>query len=214
MIKLFVTLSVHISRLAELVRDLKICGTTLGRFVPTPYAASHGATGSQSVPYLGLEDLFENHKLGPDDSFIDIGCGKGRVLAYMVSKGVPCSLAGVEINPEVASVARQWSARYSQISIITGDAFELDYNNYTVLFMYRPMETDAFISFVNKLERELRHRIMLYYYADSESGYYLNDRPGWHLISRHEIFRERGLYIHKEPQRYSVWSYQPAQEII
>ena len=90
---------------------------SLGRFVPTPFSGSHGATGSQSIPYKGLEDIFENVRLTPDDSFIDIGCGKGRVLAYMAERQMPCRLTGIELNPDVASIARRWSSSYSNIEI-------------------------------------------------------------------------------------------------
>ena len=59
-------------------RDKKISGRNLGVFVPTPFAKSHGATGSQSAPYLGLAKVMEDFDPKPDDSFIDIGCGIGR----------------------------------------------------------------------------------------------------------------------------------------
>lgn len=204
-----VYLSVKLSRISDRKRDKKICGMTLGRFVPTPFSRSHGATGSQSIPYRGLEDIFENVKLTSDDSFIDIGCGKGRVLAYMIERNVPCRLTGVELNPEVASVAKAWSSRYRNIEIIEGNAFDLDLNDYTVLFMYRPMEKDVFSEFVQKIEQQTKHKMMLYYYADSESGFMLNDRYGWRLITRQTIHRKHGMYIHMHPQRYSVWKYDP-----
>jgi len=185
---------------------------SLGRFVPTPFSGSHGATGSQSIPYKGLEDIFENVRLTPDDSFIDIGCGKGRVLAYLTERRVPCRLTGIELNPDVASIARRWSSSYSNVEIIEGDAFGLDLDKYTVLFMYRPMERETFGEFVCKVERDISHRIMLYYYADSESGFLLNDRRGWTLITRQTVYRKGGVYIHMEPQRYSVWKYSPADK--
>ena len=192
-------------------RDKKFCGKELGVFVPTPFSKSHGATGSQSAPYLGLDVVLQDLHMTPDDSFIDIGCGKGRVLAYLLSRGYTrCSITGVEINPDVANIARGWTAAYKNVEIVEGDAFGLDFNDYTVLFMYRPMETDTFKLFVNLLEMQLSHKIRLYYYVDHQSGYYLNDRPGWNLIRREDIYREGGYYIHKEPQRYSVWEYVPA----
>ena len=147
-------------------------------------------------------------KLTPE-RIIDIGCGKGRVLAYLVGKGVPCKLTGIEINPEVASVADRWTKRYRNIEIVEGDAFGLDYNDYTVLFMYRPMESDVFKGFVNLLEMTLTHPVKFYYYADGQSGYYLNERPGWDLMRREELHSARGFYIHKVPQRFSVWQYTP-----
>ena len=191
------------------MRDRRICGMSLGRFVPSPFAGDRGATGSQSAPYRGLEEVFANLRATPADSFVDVGCGKGRVLAYLASLKVPCRLTGVELNPTVADVARKWSSRFDNVNIISGDAFELDYNAHTILFMYRPMLENTFIEFIRKLEQELRHKITLYYYADTESGYHLNDRAGWKLITRYNIFKQKGLYIHMEPQRFSLWTYTP-----
>ena len=179
-------------------------------FVPTPFARSHGATGSQSAPYLGLAKVMQDFDPRTEDSFIDIGCGKGRVIAYLLSNNCKFRITGIELNPSVASVAKEWTSRFPNVEIIEGDAFGLDYNDYNVLFMYRPMETDTFKLFVNLLEMQLTHKIRLYYYVDHQSGYYLNDRPGWNLIRREDIYREGGYYIHKEPQRYSVWEYLPA----
>ena len=80
--------------------------------------------------------------------------------------------------------------------------------------MYRPMETDTFKMFVNLLEMTLTRSIKLYYYVDGQSGFYLNDRSGWDLIERHDIFRVKGRYIHKEPQRYSIWKYTPSGQMV
>ena len=205
----FVVLSNKFSCRLDSNKDRKISGRNLGVFVPTPYAKNYGSTGSQSVPYLGIDEVLKDLRLTSDDSFIDIGCGKGRVIAYLLDRGCPCKITGIEINPQVASVAKEWTKAYPKVEIIEGDAFGLDYNDYTVLFMYRPMETDTFKLFVELLEMQLNHSIKLYYYVDAQSGYYLNDRPGWNLIKREEIFRIKGRYIHKEPQRYSIWTYEP-----
>ena len=209
MINPFVALSNRLSCAFDAAKDKKICGRKLGVFVPTPYADSHGATGSQSAPYIGLGKVLKGLYLARNDSFVDIGCGKGRVIAYLLSRGFQCSITGIEINPEVASVAKDWTAKYNNVEIVEGDAFGLDYNDYNVLFMYRPMETDTFKLFIDLLEMTLTHSIRLYYYVDGQSGYHLNDRPGWTLEKRHNIFFVKGLFIHREPQRYSVWTYSP-----
>ncbi len=205
----FVALSNKISCSLDERRDKKFCGMNLGNFVPTPFAESHGATGSQSAPYSGLDEILGDLVLKREDSFIDIGCGKGRVIAYMAARRVPCRLTGIEINPDVVCVAKDWTSRFPDIEIIEGDAFGLDYNDYTVLFMYRPMEEFTFKMFVEYLEETLTHPVRLYYYVDAQSGYYLNDRPGWKLITRRSLFFVKGFFIHKEPQRYSVWVYTP-----
>ena len=205
----FIVLSNRLSCRLDAGKDKKISGRNLGAFVPTPFARTHGATGSQSAPYLGLDVVLQDLKLSPDDSFIDIGCGKGRVIAYLLRKNCQCRITGIEINPSVASVAKSWTTRFPNVEIIEGDAFGLDYNDYNTLFMYRPMETDTFKLFINLLEMQLTHKIKLYYYVDNQSGYYLNERPGWEMIRREDIYRVHGFYIHKTPQRYSVWEYSP-----
>lgn len=209
MVNHFIALSNRISCALDNRRDLKICGEKLGVFVPSPFSKEIGATGCQSAPYKGLDVVLKDLTLSSNDSFVDIGCGKGRVIAYLVGKGAPCSITGIEINPEVASVASRWTKRCRNVEIIEGDAFGLDYNDYTVLFMYRPMESDVFICFVNLLEMTLTHPVKFYYYADGQSGYYLNDRPGWKLIERQEIHHAGEMYIHRVPQRFSVWQYTP-----
>ena len=211
MINPFVLASNRISCAIDNCRDKNFCGQKLGVFVPTPFAKTHGATGSQSASYPGLDVVLKDLVLTPDDSFIDIGCGKGRVLAYLLSKGYTrCRLMGVEINPQVAAIARSWSSKYKNVEIVEGDAFGLDFNDYTVLFMYRPMDRDAFFLFINLLEMTLTHEVKVYYYADGESGFYLNERPGWDLITRQDIYHVHGRYIHTVPQSYSIWKYTPA----
>ena len=205
----FVVLSNKISCSLDEKRDKKICGRSIGRFIPTPYADSHGATGSQSVPYSGLEKMLDDYMPTAEDSFIDIGCGQGRVIAYLLDRNVPCKITGVELNPDVADVAKSWTSGYPNVKIIEGDAFKLDYNGYTALFMYRPMEPDTFLTFIEQLENTLTHAVRLFYYADGQSGYLLNERPGWDLSRREEIYKVNGRYIHREPQRFSVWTYTP-----
>ena len=151
MINPIVLLSNKISCALDNKRDKKISGRNLGVFVPTPFARSHGATGSQSAPYLGLAKVMQDFDPKPEDSFIDIGCGKGRVIAYLLSNNCKCRITGIELNPSVASVAKEWTSCFPNVEIIEGDAFGLDYNDYNVLFMYRPMETDTFKLFVNLL---------------------------------------------------------------
>lgn len=149
------------------------------KYVPSLYRESMGATGSQSTGYWALDKIFEGEVFSEDDDFIDVGCGKGRILAYMLSKSYPCSLTGIELNEEVAAYAKKWAATYPQINIINGNAFDIDYNNYTVLFLGRPFETEMFHSFIDQLEEKLTHKIKIFYWCDIQSGEYLENRKGW-----------------------------------
>lgn len=190
-------------------KDKKICGCSLVKYVPSLYRETMGATGSQSTCYWALDKIFEGETFDKSDAFIDVGCGKGRVLAYMVSKGYPCSLTGIELNAEVAAYAQKWSKKYENITVMNGNAFELDYNKYTVLFMGRPFEPETFYKFIGKLESELKHPIKFFYFVDQQSGAYLEDRKGWVRKRRGSVHKSHGLYMYGSPQGFSLWEYTP-----
>ena len=190
-------------------KDKKICGCSLVKYVPSLYRETMGATGSEATCYWALDKIFEGESLDENDSFIDVGCGKGRVLAYLVSKNYPCSLTGIELNKDVAQYAQSWAQRYKKISIIHGNAFEHDYNSYTVLFLGRPFETEAFHSFINMLEKNLTHPVRFFYWWDTQSGDYLENRKGWTRVRREMIYKSHGLYMYRCPQRFSLWEYTP-----
>ncbi len=193
----------------DLMWDLKICKKSLVKYVPSLYRESKGATGSQSTRYWFLDDIFSGAVFSENDSFIDVGCGKGRVLAYMLRCGFPGKISGVELNADVAQYAADWARRYDNVSVISGDAFELNYNEYNVFFLGRPFLPDMFRQFIDKLEAEIDRPVKFYYWVDQQSGDYLNNRPGWQLERRKKVFMHGPLCISFCPQRYSVWTYTP-----
>ena len=193
-------------------KDKKVCGVSLEKYVPSIYRESMGATGSQSTRYWMLDIMLKDAGFTADDRLFDVGCGKGRVLAYAVSKKYPCTITGIELNKDVAEFAKSWTDKYENASIIQGSAFDIDYNDYTVLFMGRPFEEEMFRRFIEKLEAELRHPIRIFNWYDQISGNFMNDRKGWTLEKRGRIFRSHGLFIFPNPQRYSVWTFTPDEE--
>ncbi len=80
---------------------------------------------------------------GPEWSFVDLGCGKGRVLVSAGRRGYG-RVAGVEFAPELAATARQavagmrWRVA-GAVDVIEGDAtaFELPMTS-LVIFLFNP----------------------------------------------------------------------------
>ena len=204
-----ISLSIKITELFDDRKDRKICGCSLVKYVPSLYRESMGATGSHSTCYWTLDKVLKDAAFDSSDAFIDVGCGKGRVLAYMIGKGYSFSLTGVELNADVAAYAQNWAKQYDNVKIISGSAFDLDYNEYTVLYLGRPFEPETFYQFIRKIESELIHPIRLYYCYDQQSGDFLNDREGWTMLNREKIFTSHGLFMFHNPQRYSIWIYTP-----
>ena len=131
------------------------------------------------------------------------------MLAFLLKKHAPCRLYGVEINEISGKVAREWTRKYDQVSVISGDAFQLDYNPYTILFFGRPFLPKTFLQFIERLETNLTHPITLIYWVDQQSGYMLKGRPGWEMQFREKLDALYGLKIAKSTQGYSIWIYDP-----
>lgn len=186
--------------------DKRICGVSLNKYTES---VRKGSTGSQSTPYIVLQEIFKDVKFQPSDSFIDVGCGRGRVLAYMVRKKFPGKISGIELNEEVACFARDWARKYDNVNVISGDAFSLDYNSFSIIYMGRPFEPELFHRFIGHLETTLSHPVSLYYWVEQESGNYLDGRKGWKRLTRKRLFWRKGYFIANSPQRYSVWKFTP-----
>lgn len=193
-------------------QDMKICGVSLTKYVPSLYRESMGATGSHSTSYSALEIIFQNVNLTEKDRFIDIGCGKGRVLAFLIRNKFTGKITGIELNEQVANYAMQWVTRYPNINVIHGNAFELNLDSYTIMFLGRPFETDVFIKFVDKIENEMTHELLFIYWCDQVNGNYIDNRKGWHKHKREKIYKVNKIPIFTCPQRYTIWSYNPLKK--
>ena len=94
--------------LADAVMDRRICGLSLVPYVSSIFRDNQrgvGGTGTQSTHYLLLRRVFSHVNLTASDAFMDVGCGKGRVLAYLIRKKCPCTLYGIEYNETVGKIA-------------------------------------------------------------------------------------------------------------
>ena len=210
------TASIRFLRLRDGLIDRRICGQSLVKYVPSVFrddANGVGMTGSQSTSYIILNRVFSHVTLTPEDSFLDVGCGKGRVLAFLLKNRAPCALSGVEINEISGCVAQEWTARYPQVTVTIGDAFQLDYNPYTVLFLGRPFLPKTFLEFIERLENTLIHPITFIYWVDQQSGYLLQERPGWEMEYRETLTTIHGIRIAKSSQSYSIWTYDPSRRM-
>jgi SAM-dependent methyltransferase len=79
-------------------------------------------------PYGTLGRALRRGDVGPDDVFIDFGCGMGRLLYEAAARFPFKRVIGVDIVPEFTSVAREVLARNAgrlrckNVEVITADA--------------------------------------------------------------------------------------------
>lgn len=187
-------------------RDKKTCGMSLVNY---PKEHTEEVHASQPSHYRVLEKVFCKYQFTPEDSILDIGCGKGRILAYFTEMGFKGKLTGVELKRDVVAVCKQWTKAYPNIQVIEGNVLELDLNEYTVMVMFNPFGANVLLRLLEKIEHELTHSIQLYYLSDQYYGRHINGRPGWQLKHRGWIWKDGSYYLHWTPQRCSWWEYAP-----
>lgn len=206
--KLYRKISGQITTAYEVMLDKKYTGISLTKYVPS--VDKDNATGSESARYWSLDQVYDGLEFTADDKFIDIGCGKGRVLAFMKRINFPGKLYGIELNPDVAEYANKWAkSKYDDIEIFAGDAFKLNYNEYTILSLCRPFYEELFVEFVEKLENELTHEVTVICYVDNYMLKHLKGRNGWNVIKEGCAFKKGPIAFSYYPASYSVLTYKP-----
>lgn len=204
-------ISYRLVRVIDGIRDWNMCSHTFTRNME---ACIEGSTGYEATCYWTLDEIFKDTDFTANDHFVDVGCGEGRVIAWLLSKKFPGRVTGIELDPELASVAKEWiSQRVSNNSVrlIEGDALKQSYDEYTIIYIFRPFEGAYFLHLIKRLEATLTHPIRLYYLTDYFSGRVLANRPGWTMIKRDQVYKKYGLCMWGCPQNYSIWQYTPCE---
>ncbi len=202
-----------ILRVHDWFLDRRICGVSLGKVILDKCGDEKnqiGGTGTESSPYIYLKHIFSYVKLNASDRILDVGCGKGRVFAFLIKEKCPCRIDGIEHNEPVAKIAEGWTAKYPQVHVMVGDAFLQDFNKYTVLTLSRPFFVHTYCAFIEKLEETLTHPITLVsWHEDPCVRDFIKVRPGWQMEYHEFTNRIHGLYLRNCPQPFSVYTYDP-----
>ena len=170
-----------------------------------------GSTGTQPTHYLIIQHIFTKMvSISNTDAIMDVGCGQGRVLGYLQRRYPGVGLSGIDFNEASIAVARRWAEK-KNVTLYCQDALTMDYNPYTILYLFRPFPPSAFSCFINHLEETMIHPIRMIYMSDQESSSYIQGRNGWKLIHREAIFKLHHLQVAASPQGCSVWNYTPAE---
>lgn len=114
----------------------------------------------------GALDLLRAHlPIGQDETFVDYGCGAGRVMILAAEAGFG-KVTGIEFSPRMAALCRKnletyarRRARSTEFRLVEGDAVEFDvFDDARVFFFYSPFEWDIYEKVLAKLEASCRAR--------------------------------------------------------
>lgn len=90
-------------------------------------AAGEGRENYSPASWVALRRALAGRSLGPGDSFLDLGAGKGRML-FLAARHPLRRAIGVEVSPELADVARANLRRAAahlrcrRVEVVTADA--------------------------------------------------------------------------------------------
>ncbi|MBP3893335.1 MAG: class I SAM-dependent methyltransferase [Atopobiaceae bacterium] len=205
-----------ISNLSDLLEreaqiDRQVCGIALDEQLETRLA-EQGAHDPDPTPYFVLEDLFAHYSLGPDSHILDVGCGTGRVLAFFVREGLPGKITGIELDPRLAAVAKTWTKGRDNVSVLQGNALDLDLSCFTDLYLFNPFDPNILQQFIEKVECEMTRACTIVHMSDNGDTWRYVGRDGWTEVASgsFQFFRnERGyqVKVYDHPQHYTVWHY-------
>ncbi len=118
-----------------------------------------GSHDYATVSYLEIMAIMRSLSLKSSDVFVDLGCGKGRVLCC-ASRFKVQEIIGVEINKDLCDIAernaRKLRGKKSHIKIINVSAKDFDYRRGTVYYLFNPFDVSALSSVLTKMEQSVR----------------------------------------------------------
>jgi SAM-dependent methyltransferase len=161
-----------IKRLPRTIRnayiDFSVVGAFLGGRIRSNYKHL-GATAVSNTEYVQLPHLFRD-SVRADDIIVDVGCGKGRVFAWLIHRGYRNRMIGVEIEEAVAARTKKLFRRHANVEIRNCNILGNIPREGSLFFLYNPFENDVAARFKEEIEKTFvpmgkRVRVIYHYSA-------------------------------------------------
>ena len=176
-----------LKRLARLIRnpllDLRY-GAILRGKIPTRFPHL-GAVDTENTDYAVLPLMFDG-LIRDSDVLVDVGCGKGRVINWWLSRGYRNPIYGIELDPEIAQRTRARLKKVKNVTIITGNALDNIPHDATFFYLYNPFDAPVLRKFKTSLEESFgeRRNIRLIYFNSVHVDVFKSD-PRWEVKEGH-----------------------------
>jgi len=139
-------------KISNLLLDLRY-GSILRGVKRSPHA-SLGAHDTTNSDYAVLSHVFAS-RIAHSDVLVDVGCGKGRVINWWLSRGLRNRIIGIELDAEVARQTKERLKRYPSVSIISGNIVEYLPPEGTLFYLYNPFDASVMREFKEQLDQLL-----------------------------------------------------------
>jgi precorrin-6B methylase 2 len=142
-----------LAKAQNLWQEVRLGVHTRGIFETNVPDGAHAST----VDYIVVNRVLDRLALEPDDVFIDIGCGTGRVICLAARRRVQ-QVIGVDLSPEIVRTAaanvERVRGRVSAVDVVVADAAEFDYGETTCAYMFSPFKHTVLARVLDKIKAD------------------------------------------------------------
>jgi precorrin-6B methylase 2 len=111
-----------------------------------------------AVDYTQIKKIIAFLQLNENDIFIDIGCGKGRVILYAATQKIK-KVIGIEYEKGLADIARRninsCKALKTEIEVIQADAAVYTITEGTVFFINNPFGYKTLLKVLDNIKKSI-----------------------------------------------------------
>lgn len=136
-------------------------------------SGNHGYALTQEKSF---DDIMQKLEVGKEDSFIDVGCGKGGVLRYAAKYDFG-RIAGIEIEDSLYKIAVKnfEKLKMTNIELFHNNAVTFSrYKEFNVFFLFNPFDDAIYQQVIDKIVedvKESKRRVYLICYGASIPEY-------------------------------------------
>jgi SAM-dependent methyltransferase len=118
--------------------------------------------GYAPTGWFFLRRALRGVRIGAEDVFVDFGSGMGRVVLHVARRYPARRVVGIELAPDLTSVAQQNLARQRErlrcrdVELVTGDVATFTVpDDMTVAYLYNPFTDDLFRTVLTRIGQSL-----------------------------------------------------------
>lgn len=204
-IKFYLNLRLKLANMKACLYD-KILGIETNKIISR---SSHDISFNKDMQdyqptfYGRLEKMIKYLKLTSEDVFVDLGCGKGRVVFFASLRRLK-KVIGVELDKELFLAAQKnlvnLKIKRTPIEFVNFDVSNFDVKEGTIFFFFNPFGYETFNKVINNIKESLAvnpRKIRIVYYAPEYLV--LLDNQDW-LIREGEIENDDCLVWCSKPR--------------
>lgn len=157
----------------------------------------------EPTPYSILAELFDQFHVNTSDTFVDFGCGMGRLNFYVHSL-YGCNTIGIELNPNYYEDALKNLTTYTGkeknkilFKNVAAENYQIQESD-SIFYFFNPFSIEIFRKVVSNIQKSYeccpRTITIILYYPSSEYIYYLEQQTAFYLTKEVPVIER----IHKD----------------